>query len=310
MIEVHAEPRVSKPWDAFVRENPPFSIALDGYVTDMPRFDVNGPYANFDHHAGVDRLATRSTCMQVHVALTLGLFDAFQKDGEPHAHVWVNDPDQDTCLAVWQLQNFELLQELSTELPLARLLITEDLLDCAGGAYPLVPTGPSMRQQAWVFQPYFDARARGDLQRMDADGMVGVIERVCSRITSHTLGRGEEIALDTRYEKIGGGDGWMMIVEHGPHARSALCAAGVRAFVAVHAHDDGSSTYSLGRMSPFVRFPLDELYERLNEAEGIAPGEAGWGGSNTIGGSPREGGSRLAPEEVSRIIYEHLGAIA
>ncbi len=306
MIRLHVEPRVSKSWETFVAENPPYSIALDGYVNDAPRFLPEGPYANFDHHAGVDRLSTRSTCMQVFMALTLGVFDSFSLDGEPHAHVWVNDPDQDTCLAVWQLLNPDLISNMSIRRPLGRLLITEDILDCTAGAYPASARSLEMRQQAWVFEPYFNARLSGALARMDADEMQAVILSVCLRISAHTAGEGSEIELDTRYDEVGGGPGWRMIVEHGMHARTELFAAEVRAFVSVRANDDGTWTYSIGRMSPFVQFPIEALYDVLTQAEGLPPDAMGWGGSNTIGGSPRQGGSRLPPAEVERLVNEYL----
>lgn len=307
MIELHVHPRVTKTWDAFRAENPPYSIALDGYVDDMPRFDPTGPWANFDHHAGVDRLATRSTCLQVFMALTLGFLDAYRREGEVCAHLYVNDPDQDTCLAVWLLRNPGPLTGLRVQMPIARLLFAEDVLDCTGGAYPMDPERRIMREQAWVFEPYFDARAGGQLHRMDAPTMKALIDEVGERITAYVEGRGEEITLDTRYETIGGGPGWQMIVEHGPHARTALFAQGVRAFVSARENGDGTWTYSIGRMSPFVRFPLRELYATLNAAEGRGEG-SGWGGSNTIGGSPRERGSRLPPAEVERLVNGRLAA--
>ena len=306
MIRLHVEPRVSKSWDEFVTDNPPFSIALDGYVNDAPRFTPEGPYANFDHHEGVDRLSTRSTCMQVFMALTLGFLDSFSQDGEPYAHLWVNDPDQDTCLAVWQLLNPELISNMSIRRPLGRLLITEDILDCTAGAYPASARSMEMRQQAWVFEPYFNARIDGSLATMSADEMESVILSVCLRISAHTAGEGKEVELDTRYDEVGGGPGWRMIVEHGMHARTELFSAGVRAFVSVRDNGNGTWTYSIGRMSPFVRFPIRELYAVLTEAEGLPEGAIGWGGSNTIGGSPREGGSRIPPAEVERIINEFL----
>ena len=308
MIQLHVEPRVTKTWEAFCAESPPYSIALDGYVSDAPRFSREGPHANFDHHAGVDRLSTRSTCMQVFMAMTLGLFDSFEQDGEIHAHVFVNDADQDTCLAVWQLRNPDLVSEMCTSHPLGRLLIMEDLLDCTGGAYPVSPKAPGMRQQAWIFAPYFDARLSGELPRMDAVGMEAVIDAVGGRITAHTHGRGQAIELDTRYDAVDGGPGWKLIVEHGSHARTELYDSGIRAFVSVREDGVGRWTYSIGRMSPYVDFPLDELYVRLSEAEGLVPGRTGWGGSNTIGGSPREGGSGLPPHEVARIINDSLSA--
>ena len=306
MIRLHVEPRLSKTWAEFLVENPPYSIALDGYVRDAPRYSPAGPHANFDHHAGVDRLSTRSTCMQVFMAMTLGFFDAYMRDGEPHAHVWVNDPDQDTCLAVWQLLNPELIRNMSVSRPLGRLLITEDILDCTGGAYPANPDSEEMRQQAWVFEPYFEARKAGELAMMDAEEMEAVIVAVCGRISAHTTGEGKEITLDTAYDEIGGGPGWMLMVERGQHARTELFGEGVRAFISVRDNGDGSWTYSIGRMSPFVRFPLEELYELLTAAEQLPPDAPGWGGSNTIGGSPREGGSRLPPAEVERLVNEHL----
>lgn len=308
MIELHIEPRVSKTWDAFCEENPPFSIALDGYVDGPPSFSRAGPHANFDHHAKVDRLATRSTCMQVYMALTMGLFDTFTQDDKPFARLFVNDPDQDTCLAVWTLRNPELCRDLEVTDPIARLLLAEDILDCTAGAYPVQAGRPQMQRIAWIFDPYTDARLAGELARMGADRMREIIKEVGDRITAYVGGRGGSVELDTRYERIGGGPGWQLIVEHGMHARTALFTEHVRAFISVRENRDGTWTYVLGKMSPFVRFPVDELYALLNEAEGRSEGAPGWGGSNIVGGSPREGGSRLSPQEVERIVNDRLAA--
>jgi len=72
-------------WEDFINSKPNFSIALDGYVKGPPRFSIQGPYANFNHHEGVARIATRSTCAQVYFYIRLGLLDTFQKKGEPNA---------------------------------------------------------------------------------------------------------------------------------------------------------------------------------------------------------------------------------
>ena len=309
MIDLVIEPRVSKTWEQFCAEAPPYSIALDGYVEGPPAFSPTGPHANFDHHAEVDRLSTRSTCMQVYMAVTMGLFDTFSMDGEPHATMYINDPDQDTCLSVWVLRNHKQCHGLTIEKPLARLLIAEDIMDCTGGAYPVDPTRASMRKQAWIFEPYFDARLRRQLHGMDAAGMRAVIDEVGTRIDALLAGQGEEVVLDTRYEVVGGGAIWRLIVEHGAHARTALLDAGVRAYVSARDNGDGTWTYTLGRMSPYVRFPLVPLYRALDAAEIAAGGLAGWGGSNTIGGSPRVGGSRLAPAELERVIDATLAVL-
>ena len=258
-IELHVRPGVSTDWASFRREAPPYSIALDGYVIGPPAFTEDGPYANFDHHAGVDRLATRSTCMQVFLAIMLGLYDQFSKEGRPHAHVFVNDPDQDTCLAIWLLANPERVSEMSQGRAITTLLVTEDILDCTGGAYPISPERLSIREQAWIFDPYMRARQEGRIGTMDAAAMHALIDAVCERITRSADETHETIELDARYEEVGGGPGWRLIVEHGAHARSALFAAGIRAFVTVRERSDGAWTYSVARMSPFVAFPLEGL---------------------------------------------------
>ena len=306
MIELHIEPRTTKTWQRFQDENPPFSVALDGYVDGPPAFSPVGPHANFDHHRLVDRLSTRSTCMQVFLAVSMGLFDTFQKDGEPNAQLFVNDPDQDTSLAVWVLRNPDQCESLTINQHLARLLLGEDILDCTAGAFPVAGENLFMRQQAWIFEPYFNVRSVGVLPTLDTEAMRAVIDSVGERITAFVAGRGEAIELQTGYDRIGGGEGWEMIVEHGPHARTALFSAGVRAFVTVRESGDGVWTYTLGRMSPFVRFPIQELYRVLSEADNVKPGPDGWSGSNTIGGSPREGGSKIPPAELEKLINRVL----
>ena len=61
--------------------------------------DGGGPYANFDHHAEVDRLSTSSACMQVFMAVNLGLFEVFSRE----SHVFVNDADPSTIIGLMML---------------------------------------------------------------------------------------------------------------------------------------------------------------------------------------------------------------
>jgi hypothetical protein len=112
MIRVYLEPRVVIKCEDFIEKKPRFSIALDGYVKGPPRFSIQGPYANFNHHEGVARIATRSTCAQVYYYIRLGLLDTFQKNGHPRAGVYINDVDQDVCLYCWLLKNSEKLEGL------------------------------------------------------------------------------------------------------------------------------------------------------------------------------------------------------
>ena len=302
MIRVYLEPRVVMKWEDFINTKPRFSIALDGYVKGPPRFLIQGPYANFNHHEGVARIATRSTCAQVYYYIRLGLLDTFQKNGKPNARVYINDVDQDVCLSYWLLKNSEKLDGLRFDNVLVQLILFEDILDASAGAYPISPDNPHIHRQAWIYAPYTRARTDGSIYGMSKNEMKDILRSVCARIDAAIDGRGGEIEVDTRYEKIGGGPGWQLIYEKGAYARTKLFSKKIRAYVSLIENRQGTYAYTIGKMSPFVMFPLERIYDALNAAEGLSSSENGWGGSTIIGGSPRKTGSRLSPEKVQQVI--------
>jgi hypothetical protein len=318
-------------WEDFLRLTPGFSIALDGAVRGGPRYDDTGPHRNFNHHEDVDRLATRATCAQVLMDIRQGLFDRFRADGEPHAHVYVNDCDEDVCTSWFLLSSSHLVEPTMNPL-LNRLVAMEDSLDATAGAYPFPRDLPALQELAWVFAPYRQFRMSGALDKPLTTKPMStptetaladyrrVIEDVSLRIGAHVTGRGDRISLDTNYERVGGGSGWTMVREYGPQARTGMFADGVRAFVSVRDRLDGGWTYSIGRMSDYIRFPLPALIKALDHAEakrlrdsmGDSAFEGSdqfhdkWGGGSTIGGSPRVHGSHLPPDEVESIIERVL----
>jgi hypothetical protein len=304
MIQFYLEPKVILTWEDFVNSKPNFSIALDGYVKGPPKFLIQGPYANFNHHEGVARIATRSTCAQVYFYICLGLLDTFQKHGEPHANVYINDVDQDICLSCWLLKNSDKLIQLRIDSVLFQLIMFEDILDASAGAYPINPERPLLRKQAWIYEPYTSARADGSIYHMSKNEMVIILWSVCDRIDSAIKGHSVEIELDTAFETIGGGDGWQFIIEEGPYARTKLFSGGIKAYVSLVEGREGFYFYTIGKMSPFVKFPINRIYEALNKAENLSSLENCWGGSPIIGGSPRRTGSRLSPDKVEKVINE------
>lgn len=301
-IDLNIEPRKVYSWSDFKKKKPPFSIALDGFVNATTKRDPKGPYANFDHHSRADRLATRSTSEQLHMEIKLGLFDTFSKDGVPKAHIYVNDPDEDTCLAWWLLKNNYRVRKYSDS-RINRLVYCEDRLDCTAGAYPFGDT--SMRKKmAWIFQPYHEARFNGSVAQMQETEMRKIIESVEDRIDRYFLDKDGELSLKGDYETIGGGSGWTFTKETGHASRMAMYHDGITAFAAlVVEKPDGSFVYTLGRRSVWTPFNLQKLYVRLNEEEShIVTDSNRWGGSDTVGGSPRDTGSRLSPERLQEII--------
>jgi hypothetical protein len=134
--------------------------------------------------------------------------------------------------------------------------------------------------------------------------MKDILRSVCDRIDAAIDGRSAEIELDTRFEKIGGGPGWQLIYEEGPYARTKLFSEKIKAYVALVENRKDTYTYTIGKMSPFVMFPLERIYGALNKAEGLSSQENCWGGSAIIGGSPRKTGSRLSPEKIQKVIND------
>ena len=306
MIRFYLEPKTIRSWPDFVDSKPNFSIALDGYVKGPPQFLIQGPYANFNHHEGVARIATRSTCAQVYFYICLGLLDTFQKNGEPHANVYFNDVDQDVCLSCWLLRNSDKLDKLRIDSVLFQLIMFEDILDASAGAYPINPERPLLRKQAWIYEPYTRARSDGGIYHMPKNDMMQILRSVCNRIDSAIKGQGVQMDLDTTFETIGGGKGWQFIIEEGSYARTQLFSEGVKAYVSLIGGREGFYSYTIGKMSPFIQFPIVRIYEALNKAEDLTSQNNCWGGSPIIGGSPRKTGSRLSPDKIEKIINDCL----
>jgi hypothetical protein len=318
MITLRIRPgQTYKNFADFIGSHPPFSIALDGIVAAPSERRVNPCYANFNHHEGVDRLSTRSTCEQVYIEINMGLFEVFRKDGIPTAQIYVNDCDEDVCLSVWLLLNHEKVIGHANP-AINRLVHCEDRLDTTGGGYPLGDTSMT-RKMAWIFAPYNMARFSGLLKNMNHIGMQGVIEAVCARIDQHVLNGGQELALEGEYERIGGDIGWTFVKERGPAARRAMYIDGINAFVSLVGKNGENHVYTIGRRSAWTPFNIERIIDALNNAECDALHVRSpkaifkdfWGPhhnpSATIGGSPRESGSFLTPEVVEKIVNENKG---
>ena len=291
------------------------AIALDGYVAGPPFYSPKGPHINFNHHEGVDPLATRATCGQVMLSTCQGLFESLvDEEGEPHGHVYVRDCDEDICTS-WTLLKHgrwigELLKATDPESQtmlsrLNRLVAKEDLLDATAGAYCFRPELASIQKLAWIFKPYRQFRLSGGTrERRDEKSFREVIDTVEDRILRHIRGEGGSITLDTRYNRIGGGKNWVMVEEVGLHARTGMFVDGIRAYVSVRCRVNGMYDYTIARMSPFVKFPVPKFRIYFNKIE-FCNGDK-WGGSNICIGSPLIKGSGLSPNIIEKEINRML----
>lgn len=305
-VEIHVIPGRTISRDIFLMTHPRYSIALDGYVRGRPFFvePPRGPFRNFNHHEAVDRSCTCATCEQVRRGVLLGLYELYERGGEPHAHVWVNDCDQDVCLATWILLN----PDRATETAVLALTQAEDVLDMTGGALLESFEGAALEaQMRWVFEPYTSKRR--ELTDMKGPEMRAIIDAVHERIDAHLAGEGEALSALGTYQSIGGGPGWQLVEIDHQHARRKMVEDGINAAVELYARNKDRFVYALWRRSEYiVSFPLPEILRALNRAEGLGPDDMlpAWGGATNIGGSPRGVASKLAPEEVERIVNEVL----
>lgn len=292
-------------FNKFCAEAPPFSIALDGYVNQGPRFQKKGPRANFNHHEEVDRLATRATCSQVLMAIRQGLFRCFCTGSEPVAYPHLNDCDEDICLSWFLLKYGHLAEHINNPL-LNRLVAICDMMDTTAGAYPMSSDMPVLQEMAWIFEPYRDFRMRGQLSENRTEAaFTKVVTDVEERIMRHITGSGRKISLDTSYETIRRGTGgWTMAKEIGPYAKTGMFADNIQAYITVRKRHDGKIAATIGRMSIFIPFNVPRIIERFNQEEGLTDDPDRWGGGNTAGGSARNGGTKLTPERMFEIAEE------
>ncbi len=293
-VTLHVDPKQNgMSWKEFLATKPPFSIALDGYVEDAPRYQTKGPYLNLNHHEKVSRMETRATCAQARIHVEQGLFTRFQQDGEPHAHVWVNDCDQDVCFAWAILNNPKRL--LGHSFP--ECVDAVDRLDTCGG---FTRTFCRKNELAWIFEPYDLFRTSGELSKRDPEQFRKVIKEVVERVDSVQKDEGSPWVghkMRDAYEIIRTGTGWILVKEESTNARGVMYQDGHRAFVAMTERPDGAWQYSVGRASPLVPFPVPQILKALARAEHDP--KHTWGGSDLIGGCNRVHGSTLCPEEVA-----------
>jgi hypothetical protein len=274
-----------------LRDLPPWSIALDGYVQG-PALDNSNHRYSFDHHKGCIRLVTTATCEQVRDAVLLGL--------DPSRYtVYLNDVDTDTALAVWALRNPHRLREPKV----GHYIASAGLLDAHGGAYPLVY---ERHQIEWVGEPEIRARTSGAYEKLPTESLRALLEEIAERFERLLDGqapsedelRRTEVQAD--YEPLYRGSGWTMIKAVDPHVLFDLYEQGIERIVTCRQQSDGSYAYTIARKSDFV-----DLFDVPLILAALETVEAGWGGGSTIGGAPSHADgsrSRLTPRQVFEIV--------
>jgi hypothetical protein len=295
----------------FMASHPKGSVAVDGYCDDAPVFDSTG-WANFDHHVGVNRLATRATAAQIALAIRMHVFDSWvDADGNRTMHVYVNDVDPDVQLSVWLLKNMGEVGNVINP-ALNRLIQMCDYLDTTGGTYPF-PLDMNLETYDWCFEPYFAARLDGTLDRKNPEDYLRILTDCGLRIRQHLMGHPGVCKADDRYNVLYQGQGWCIAEEVGYRARMKMVNDGHKAWILARPRADGRWTYTVQRLSEGIHFNVrgiideanrveNETIHQENEANHVEVCDVHWGCGPTIGGSDRFRGSKFSPTSLVSII--------
>jgi len=290
-------------WEAFCKEMPPRSIAVDGFVHGPPRNDYQKLYFNFDHHDGPPRGAMLCSGRQVREAIHDGLLDLLMPTGTEVVHIWMNDCDPDVALCYFCFMHPWSVENLVNP-ALNRLFGHIDLMDKRSGLVDMHRGIPIVGQAAWVMQPYWEARFSGALDQKDPGLHMSVLESIRARINDFSAARPQSLPIDERYETLHEGARWAVVREHGPHARMAMARRGLRGFVSVRPLAGGKFYYTLCRYSASIYwFPLPEIAAHLNKGE---PADGQFGGGDIVMGNARGPGSPRGPKEIFEAISAFL----
>jgi len=308
MIEVIAEPGIVKTWNQFLKENPPYSIALDGYVSDESREDSTIPMLNLDHHVNVKRLETNSTCAQTFKKIKEGLLEKiFNENNEPKANLYINHSDQDVALSVFLFKNHKLITSRKNDL-LEELVKIEDELDKTAGMCKVDVNSEIFQKLAWIFQPYMDAKNFGLLDDLNSNVLIKNINLIENRIVLYLNGKAEKLKEDSDYKIAyhNKSKKWALIIELGTYAKTKMYNDGIESFVTFREkRNDNNFIYNLFNISLGTKHKTEDIYDILNKEEGISEDNNDRWGGNEFGGSPRIKGSKISPKKLTKIIDDY-----
>jgi hypothetical protein len=286
-------------------------ILLDGAGTFGPLLDNKRRLYNLDHHQECERTFTLATCEQALLMVTSGL-----DLGEGDWRVFANEPDLDTLLALWCLLNHARLKDLRTEsrdilYPLIRL---EGAIDANGTELAKVCGLPkavyerARKSLGDLLEREQGVKGGGDWLTLDLDvytvEMLGAIDRIVYSVGDF---RGYA-SIEEVYGHVEIGERSVAVLcrdDSGIYAVEKLLKERWGDQLAVVALEREPGHYTLRRASTLSDVDLNDAYNLLNQldrhVDGRPPGKR-WGGSESIGGSPRQVGSAFGPSELLRVL--------
>ena len=286
-------------------------ILLDGAGTFGPLLDNKRRLYNLDHHQECERTFTLATCEQALLMVTSGL-----DLGEGDWRIFANEPDLDTVLALWCLLNHVRLKDLRAEArdilyPLMRL---EGAIDANGTelaevcGLPKAVYEKTRRRIDELLEREKHVKGGGDWQTLDLEAYTAQMLNAVDRLIYSVEDFRGYASIDEVYGHIEIGERGVAVLcrdDSGIYAVEKLLKERWGEQLGVIALEREPGHYTLRRASTLSDFDLNDAYRLLNQldrhVDGRPPGKR-WGGSESIGGSPRQGGSAFGPSELLRVL--------
>jgi hypothetical protein len=268
-------------------EIPKNSIALDGAVRGC-HLDIVGNRWSFDHHAeSQPSISTRSTAMQVLLALRAGL------DVHRIENVFVSSIDADSVIATSLVMRPKLAENSEVIKLVALHLDTVDSMGPAG----------ALNDEPLAF--HFTLRA-GFKEELSTELLLSKVGLFFSLVED-----GKLFELNSTPPKE---ECWLMSFQ--PEGEYYTEQFGVFNMGDLYKEsnvgilfNEATGKVTIGAKSAFVtskNFLEDGLFQRLNWNEEAKGGTPGWGGKDLIGGSPFKVGTKLSRHDVAHVFSNFL----
>ena len=293
------------------KKMPSRTIYLDGVYTGPPFYDNKARHYSLDHHSGCVRAFTLATCEQAVVMLLQGL-----PLNEGEWNLYINEPDLDALLAAWVLMNhIELLQDSERLLSLAMPLIrAEGVIDAHGldmavlAAMPDEVYAEQKRKIDKLLEPEKKLKTAG---AWEATNLEQYARDMLETIDGYVYPAGYlDMLMELEVDRVSlGGDRMAILCDSskGIYDLEAELKERYEKQLGIIVLDQGNGRFTIRQVDPFLDKSLPVVYEQLNLLDpdvSKKDEENQWGGSDDIGGSPRQTGSALEGEQILAAIGE------
>jgi membrane protease YdiL (CAAX protease family) len=306
-LSVHVEAGFTVSSSA-AHKSDPGTIYLDGVAQCGPFMDLEKQIYNFDHHEGCIRSFTLSTCEQVLVMILKGL-DLRGRNW----HVFANEPDLDTVLAIWLLLNhLRIHQKDSDRLQFLYALVRlEGIIDSHGlemielSGFPPELSKKTKKVIDFLRAEEIELKKEAKWEEKDNPEYTALMLQKIDRIIYRSFDfidfkALKELArvdiMDNRIAVVVEAD--LGIYELEPYLNNVYGES-----LGLVILKKAAGAYTLRRMDPFMPGDLNDVYQKLNYMDPAVRCRTNgnrWGGSGDIGGSPRGIGTKLTPEEIAQ----------